>query len=406
MRSSALGTNTANVTEGGLILEDTTTKNATTSAHGLCPKLSNNSSEFLNGVGAWATPSSGGSPGGNSKAIQFNSSGSFAGDESKFAWDNTNSRLGINVSSPATGIEYVATRYVNTNCLQLRTNDAAAFSGTGLLRLNAAEDSGYTTIAGYNSAGTKITGFSADGTTEYGFYIIKSDTTEFTTGSTTRPTLSMKLKASQSASLFRLQDSSGNTLMTVKPKNIAVDSRLYYRLGHTSNTDSVVYKFQIVGEKYVDDESFVMATSDSGVFGGGTGSFRFNPAGSSGLCNFETCNGDGTDFQAYNADGSSLYGRLRFNSSGITITNTATNRTQLTVKGTASQGSTQKIFDVQISSGASKFAVDPTGIGFFATTPAAQQSGAAQTAGATYDATAQDMLQKAYNCLRTFGLLA
>lgn len=36
--------------------DDNTDLNATTSAHGLLPKLSNVSTEFLNGVGAWATP--------------------------------------------------------------------------------------------------------------------------------------------------------------------------------------------------------------------------------------------------------------------------------------------------------------------------------------------------------------
>ncbi|HNP70622.1 MAG TPA: hypothetical protein PKK15_05925 [Kouleothrix sp.] len=44
-------------------------------------------------------------------------------------------------------------------------------------------------------------------------------------------------------------------------------------------------------------------------------------------------------------------------------------------------------------------------IGFLGATPAAQQTGGAATAGASYTATEQGMLQKAYNALRTFGLL-
>lgn len=44
-------------------------------------------------------------------------------------------------------------------------------------------------------------------------------------------------------------------------------------------------------------------------------------------------------------------------------------------------------------------------LGFFATTPAAQQTGGAATAGATYTAAEQTMLQKCYDTLRTFGLL-
>ena len=39
---------------------DITTLNASTSAHGLLPKLNNNASQFLNGQGAWATPAGGG----------------------------------------------------------------------------------------------------------------------------------------------------------------------------------------------------------------------------------------------------------------------------------------------------------------------------------------------------------
>lgn len=41
--------------------DDNTDLNATTSAHGLLPKLSNSATEFLNGKGAWATPAGGSS---------------------------------------------------------------------------------------------------------------------------------------------------------------------------------------------------------------------------------------------------------------------------------------------------------------------------------------------------------
>jgi len=44
-------------------------------------------------------------------------------------------------------------------------------------------------------------------------------------------------------------------------------------------------------------------------------------------------------------------------------------------------------------------------IGFFGVTPAVQQTGAAATAGGTYGSTEQNMLQKAYDALRTFGFL-
>lgn len=44
---------------------DVTTLNATTSAHGLLPKLSNVATEYLNGTGAWSVPAGGGSGGGD-----------------------------------------------------------------------------------------------------------------------------------------------------------------------------------------------------------------------------------------------------------------------------------------------------------------------------------------------------
>lgn len=44
-------------------------------------------------------------------------------------------------------------------------------------------------------------------------------------------------------------------------------------------------------------------------------------------------------------------------------------------------------------------------IGFLGATAAAQQTGGSATAAGTYGATEQGMLQKAYDCLRTFGLL-
>lgn len=70
------------VTESELVLSDVTTTNSSTTKHGLLPKLSNVSTEFLNGQGAWATPagSGGGTPGGSDTQVQFNDSSAFGGD--------------------------------------------------------------------------------------------------------------------------------------------------------------------------------------------------------------------------------------------------------------------------------------------------------------------------------------
>lgn len=41
------------IPEGGLSLSDVTTGDASTTKHGLCPKLSNDATEYLNGIGTW-----------------------------------------------------------------------------------------------------------------------------------------------------------------------------------------------------------------------------------------------------------------------------------------------------------------------------------------------------------------
>jgi len=53
-------TNCTGLPEAGLTLADNTTNNASTSNHGFLKKLSNVSTEFMNGQGNWATPASSG----------------------------------------------------------------------------------------------------------------------------------------------------------------------------------------------------------------------------------------------------------------------------------------------------------------------------------------------------------
>jgi Concanavalin A-like lectin/glucanases superfamily/Chaperone of endosialidase len=52
--------NDASITEAKLGLSDVTTKDASTTAHGLLRKLSGTATEYLNGAGAWTTPAGGG----------------------------------------------------------------------------------------------------------------------------------------------------------------------------------------------------------------------------------------------------------------------------------------------------------------------------------------------------------
>lgn len=77
------------------------------------------------------------------------------------------------------------------------------------------------------------------------------------------------------------------------------------------------------------------------------------------------------------------------------------------IKVTPSQLSIDTLaLGILTSSAAKRFSWDGTGVSFFNQTPAAQQIGGSATAGGTYTATEQAMLQKVYDALRTFGLLS
>ncbi len=89
------------VSDANLSVTDITTNNATTSAHGFLPKLNGSISQFLNGNGAWATPSGGGggSPGGSDTQLQFNDGGSAFGGAAGLNWDKTASTFNIRVNT-------------------------------------------------------------------------------------------------------------------------------------------------------------------------------------------------------------------------------------------------------------------------------------------------------------------
>ena len=71
----------------------------TSSLKGLTPASGGGTTNFLRADGTWATPASGGTPGGSNTQIQYNNSGTFGGS-ANFIWDNTNTRVGIAQSTP------------------------------------------------------------------------------------------------------------------------------------------------------------------------------------------------------------------------------------------------------------------------------------------------------------------
>lgn len=69
-------TNSSGLPETGVTFTDVTTNNASTSKHGFLKKLSNVSTEYMDGTGAWSTPAGGGSSGLTMLSVQTASASS------------------------------------------------------------------------------------------------------------------------------------------------------------------------------------------------------------------------------------------------------------------------------------------------------------------------------------------
>jgi hypothetical protein len=88
---------------------------------------------------------------------------------------------------------------------------------------------------------------------------------------------------------------------------------------------------------------------------------------------------------------------------GTTITSITDARKFLNVVGTWAEGTN---ISLGTSTGTQIGTASTQKLGFLGAAPAVQQTGGAATASGSYTATEQGMLQKAYNALRTFGLLS
>jgi hypothetical protein len=88
---------------------------------------------------------------------------------------------------------------------------------------------------------------------------------------------------------------------------------------------------------------------------------------------------------------------------GTTITSVTDARKFLNVVGTWAEGTN---ITLGTSTGTQIGTASMQKLGFLGATPAVQQTGGSATAGGSYTNNEQSMLQKAYNALRTFGLLS
>ena len=100
------------------------------------------------------------------------------------------------------------------------------------------------------------------------------------------------------------------------------------------------------------------------------------------------------------------------NATGVSVTAVGVNAYGIYIYSVSGSSSSYGIYqpsgtkNLFTSNNAKRIETDATGIGFFGKTPAAQQTGGAATAAVAYGANEQAMLQKVYDALRAFGLLA
>jgi len=134
------------VVEGDLILVDVTTDNVSTSAHGFAPKAPNDSTKFLDGTGAYSTPSAGGITGG------FAWGGD--GSDGSQTFDGSTTILGLVPSGSA----YTLTRDIFcssitvNNGVTIKTNNFAIYCTGTLTNNGTIQNDGANGSAGSNAS--------------------------------------------------------------------------------------------------------------------------------------------------------------------------------------------------------------------------------------------------------------
>jgi hypothetical protein len=203
---------------------------------------------------ASAAAASGTSPGGSNTQVQYNNAGAFAGS-ANFVWDNSNVRLGIGTSSPATKLDVRGTPGADYGIANIFDTTSAASGVGGVLAL-----SGYKTTTSGAAIFAKIKGIKENATAGN-----EAGALTFETNSGSAYTERMRI------------DSSGNMLMGTT-SNLAY-SGLVFNMKSSGS---------YVGLNASSSEARVFATWDTTAipmtfYMGGTERMRINSSGNVGI---------------------------------------------------------------------------------------------------------------------------
>ncbi len=113
-----------------------TTLDVSIAAHGLCPKLPNDATKYLDGTGHYTAPAGGGgSPGGSDKQVQFNDATAFGGDAG-FVFDKATKQVTVaanafNFYAHLCDVNYAGQFWQNPYLVNLAASSYAGYFSDG-----------------------------------------------------------------------------------------------------------------------------------------------------------------------------------------------------------------------------------------------------------------------------------
>jgi hypothetical protein len=197
--------------------------------------------KFLRGDQTWAVPTAAPTPAGSDTQVQFNDAGALAGD-GNFIWDKVAQRVTVKAAGSAGSTTGLLIKDSNgNNRFDARDNGTVKLSnldganGDGLILSVAGTGRGKCT----NAANW---GFGSNAINDSNQHML------VVSESTTKPTLVLKLRASQTADLFAVQDSAANPLAAIgkvgeyRPASMADASAPNNSVYYSTTASKLVYK--------------------------------------------------------------------------------------------------------------------------------------------------------------------